>query len=177
MIKSVRYEGLGRKLTDAEIAKLRALWASIPGVQCKGLCVDECTHVPIAPIEAYYLIEKYDAKIQPSRHAGPEVMIPTLGADHTRCQFLTVDDRCSIYDDRPQVCRQYGHPVLTLACKHGCTQDRPLTFLESTMLTAAAMDMLEPGPITTWEGFTGMFDRMTVLVETSDELLPIGETA
>ena len=52
-------------------------------------------------------------------------MMPTLGINGP-CEFLR-EGRCSIYDDRPAVCREYGHKVLTLDCGHDCQPSRPFT--------------------------------------------------
>lgn len=138
-MKAVRIRA-DRKLTRQQIWEMKRLWHKIPHVHCKGLCQAACTNVPIMPVEALYLIEKHDAKLLPSWHGRGAVykatMLPTLGIDGP-CQFLQ-DGRCSIYEDRPAVCREYGHKVLMLDCGHDCRPARPRT-TEETATVALLM--------------------------------------
>jgi Fe-S-cluster containining protein len=118
---------LNRPLSVQEIDAMKAAWEAVPPVTaCKGLCFDSCTNVPINPVEAYYLIERHGAQIVKTVHPAndPEnpaaISMPTLGPDYTPCRFLTAERRCSIYEERPLVCRMFGHHALTLRCVHGC---------------------------------------------------------
>lgn len=53
------------------------------------------------------------------------------------CPFLA-NRRCSIYVDRPLVCRLFGHPQLgSLRCSHGCTSTRTLTAKQGADLMKA----------------------------------------
>jgi hypothetical protein len=62
-----------------------------------------------------------------------------------------VDGRCSVYEDRPTVCRLWG-ATESMPCPHGCRPDRPLSQDESHQLlrrAAAAgggMEWEGPGP-------------------------------
>lgn len=132
----------GKALTRQQIWEMKRLWRMVPHVQCKGLCQGACTNVPLPAVEALYLIQKYDAKIVPAGH-GPnlQVIMPTLGVQ-APCQFLKAG-RCSIYDDRPMVCRQYGHDVLTLSCGHGCKPVKPLPIRMVMDLMASLVYVLD----------------------------------
>jgi Fe-S-cluster containining protein len=116
-----------RKLSRQQIWEMKRLWRDVPHVQCKGLCQGACTNVPLMPVEAIYLIEKHAANPLPAWHGFgyKATMMPTLGINGP-CEFLR-EGRCSIYDDRPAVCREYGHKVLTLDCGHDCQPSRPFT--------------------------------------------------
>ena len=113
---------------------LRALWNAVPPVACKGLCQSSCQNVPIMPLEAMFLIERHGARVELAEHLG--ILFPTLGRN-APCQFLDAAGRCSIYEDRPLVCRQFGHDVVTLGCKHGCAPD-PATFSKYQFLISTA---------------------------------------
>lgn len=135
-------------LTWEQVLNMKALWPKVPGVKCKGLCANACTNVPITVVETLYLIERHKAEVVLARHQHlPEqedtaedgfFTFPTLGLNEP-CQFLK-EGRCSIYEERPLVCRAYGHPVLNLECPHGCEHD-PLTEgeLASLMLSMIAV--------------------------------------
>lgn len=121
---------LPRKFTRAEIRRLRKIWEKIPSVGCKGLCWRSCQNVPIWPAEAYYLIEKRQAAMVFAPHGyphpDPNHTLPTLG-DGKLCAFLTPEKRCSIYADRPFICRIFGHPVNRfMVCSYGCRSKTPI---------------------------------------------------
>lgn len=163
----------GEPLTRQQIWEMKRLWRTVPHVQCKGLCQAACTNVPLPPIEAYYLIQKHNATIVPAGHGSDLRMImPTLGVNGP-CQFLKAG-KCSIYEDRPLVCREYGHDVLTLQCEHGCTASVPLTeelALSLMVSLVYILDMTKYAP----DGYAKiLFTRM--LEQVGDMILEI-ETA
>lgn len=172
---------LERPLRKVEMRRMRSAWEEVPPVECKGLCQASCTQVPILPIEAYYLMEKYGTVIEPGFHPSympkkDQQVFPTLGNNQTPCQFLK-DGRCSIYEDRPLVCRMFGHPALTLSCSHGCTTKRPLTNFKCADLfskVAFAMQDQRPklDPETVPEFISHVrqaTEGITILMETPDE--------
>lgn len=92
---------------------LRALWARIPRVDCKGLCSGAC-----GPWHAS------KAEVDLLRLAAPEATTPSS----TTCPLLTPEGRCSAYRVRPLICRAWGG-IESLAderqddlmqCVHGC---------------------------------------------------------
>lgn len=85
------------------MAQLRRIWLDItnPAFYCKGLCADSCGPIGMTLLEESLL----------PRPAG-------FRADLS-CDFL-IDGRCSVYDDRPTVCRLYG-AIPEMRCGHGCT--------------------------------------------------------
>ena len=129
-----------RKLTRQQIFNMKRLWRMVPYIHCKGLCQRDCSNVPIMPVEALYLIEKHNAVLLPAIHGlNEQVMMPTLGLNKP-CEFLR-DGRCSIYEDRPLVCRMFGHPILTLDCGHGCKARTPMK-VEAFMDLMKSMSMI-----------------------------------
>jgi Fe-S-cluster containining protein len=101
--------GKGRKAGPA--AQLDAAYAQMPTVECKGLCQDGCGSVAMTPLEQQRIL---------TRHG---VSLPLVGAfamndPDARCPAL-VDGQCSVYADRPWICRAYG-TIEDLTCQHGC---------------------------------------------------------
>lgn len=90
-------------------ATLDDLFAMVPDVRCKGLCTDACTVIGMGTAER----ERVDA-------VGGKVNDLDRVAEITSpvCPSLTVG-RCSIYADRPLICRLYG-AAEGLECPHGC---------------------------------------------------------
>lgn len=84
---------------------LQELYARIPDVGCKGLCVDACGPIGMTRAE-WEMIQ--------AAHPGVRLAI---GPDW-KCSLLK-EGRCSIYNERPYVCRMYG-AVEAMRCPHGC---------------------------------------------------------
>ena len=101
--------------------KLRVLseiYASIPSPGCKGLCVDECTTIPVFPFELEQLEAATGRKL-PTMDAGDDLGGLLLGSEIGKPCPLLVLGRCSAYDHRPLICRAFGS-VEGLRCSHGC---------------------------------------------------------
>lgn len=183
-----RADGFPGPLTKSQENEMKRVWSDVPHVRCKGDCWDSCVHVPIAPVEALYLIEKLKINIPVGHHALPlmerDHVSPTLGSKQaglTQCEFLDEHRQCTIYEDRPLVCRQYGHPVMTLHCKHGCEVKRPLTD-EKAGEQLYSMSLILGTPrekqTSTWlrrmhdprsfDSLTQQYDKLTVTIETDD---------
>lgn len=110
--------------------RMKVVWSSVPKVHCKGLCQKECGNVPLLPVEALYLEQKLGRTFPEAVH-GNRFVFKTLG-DKVFCPFLTeisYRGRCSIYEDRPMICRSYGHDIDALRCEWGCEVERPMTTL------------------------------------------------
>lgn len=90
-------------MTDREI-EVRAIWAQIPSVNCKGHCTDSCGPIGMTAPEEAILAERGVA----------------VGFDR---ETLTCDQlkfgRCQVYEDRPLVCRLWG-AVPKMRCLWGC---------------------------------------------------------
>ena len=104
---------------------LREIYESIPSAGCKGLCVSECTTVPVFTFELAQL-EAVTARKLPTILAGDDIGGLLLGSEiGTPCPLLVMG-RCSVYDHRPLICRAFGS-VEGLRCPHGCRPDKLLS--------------------------------------------------
>lgn len=84
--------------------KVHAVYARVPDINCKGLCTECCGLIDMSNAEKL-LIEDVAGHLP--------------GVDeHLTCTML-VDGRCSIYADRPLICRLWG-AERSLPCPHGC---------------------------------------------------------
>jgi uncharacterized protein len=93
------------------LAQLEEFYGLIPKVQCLGKCQLACGPVGLFPIEA--------ENIKAKGHALP------VASEDLVCSKLSVTGTCSIYGDRPLVCRMYG-AVSALQCPYGCKSERLL---------------------------------------------------
>src|SRR5689334_4273070 len=108
----------------ATIKRIKRIWTKVPEVHCTGACYQACTNVPVLPAEAEYIEQKYKVQLPMlPTHLG--WILKTLGPASEPCRFLA-NHRCSIYEDRPLVCRTFGHNINPLMCPHGCTVAREL---------------------------------------------------
>lgn len=104
---------------------LREIYASIPNPGCKGLCVSECTTIPVSRFELEQLEIAVGRKL-PTQHldgVGDELVLGSSIGDP--CPLLALG-RCTAYEHRPLICRAYG-AVEGLRCAHGCRPDDLLT--------------------------------------------------
>ncbi|WP_371590837.1 YkgJ family cysteine cluster protein [Streptomyces sp. NBC_00470] len=83
-----------------------------PFTTCKGLCVDQCTQaVMTSKGERDTILKRHGIELLPAAPEGSEKPCPAL-----------VDGQCSVYADRPLICRLYG-VAEGLLCPHGCVPD------------------------------------------------------
>ncbi len=104
---------------------LKRIYDSFPGIECKGLCYDNCTVIPLSDLELKYIGQD---NISMRFAVNINVLNCTLDEEEKHipvCDML-VDNRCSIYDKRPMICRLYG-VVRGIECPHGCKPERPLS--------------------------------------------------
>lgn len=104
---------------------LNEIYATLPSVECKGLCWQTCAHINVLPIE---VVNIEHATGRPPEiinvpnlvNSQPMPMIKPTGVG--QCPYLVMR-RCSIHDQRPLICRVFGAAV-GLPCKHGCRTER-----------------------------------------------------
>lgn len=65
---------------------------------------------------------------------------PASPAGATRCALLRRDGACSVYVDRPLICRLWG-VVETMPCPFGCRPERWLSEQEALELAALAFSL------------------------------------
>lgn len=102
----------------------KALYAQIPSFKCKPGCTDCCGPVPFSAWE------KGRIKIEPAKDGRP-------------CPYLT-ETGCSIYEERPFMCRLFG-TVPEMPCEHGCAPAKMLSSAEGFKLLRKYKKMVEKG--------------------------------
>lgn len=122
--------------------RLRELYDLVPVVQCKGLCHGACCFIDASVRERERMehaggrrLTTIDARVEGGtrRDARGNLLA------RYRCSMLTTDGRCSVYEDRPMVCRLYG-AAEGLECKFGCQPQRLLlTVPEAVELLVESM--------------------------------------
>lgn len=95
--------------------RLKAVYAKIPGIVCKGLCHDTCGPILVARDEAQMMQRRGD-----------------LSFREECCPFLDPENRCGVHAHRPAICRLYGvADDPKMRCPHGCEPERLLSNQEA----------------------------------------------
>lgn len=95
-------------------AQLDALYASLPKLQCIGLCQNSCGPIVVSGLEWRRLAHR----------VGYE---PFSSKRDNTCSLLDQQTgRCTVYALRPTVCRLWG-VVENMPCPFGCVPERKLT--------------------------------------------------
>lgn len=87
---------------------IKKIYRSLPQVNCKGKCQEACSVALYSKAEEDRLIRR-------------GITPPTFDTDLT-CSKLK-DGRCSIYENRPYVCRAFG-ATKAMRCPFGCVPER-----------------------------------------------------
>lgn len=93
---------------------LERIYRAVPTVACRGLCSDSCGPIDMS-IEERRRIAAHGVNIPPAADALTAIREGRPVAD---CPALD-DGRCTVYDDRPLICRLWG-AVESMPCPHGC---------------------------------------------------------
>lgn len=88
------------------MSTLDDLYAALPALACKGLCSDSCYSVGATEAETVTIELRHGVKVE-------------TGFYPDGCPALSPFKRCSVYVDRPLICRLWGM-VPSMACSHGC---------------------------------------------------------
>jgi Fe-S-cluster containining protein len=130
-----------RHLSEAQRERMvRALWArvAVEDLHCRGLCHDSCGAIGYSTAERKVIQTRHGAFPVPQGELrGGKFEHP----DDIMCSALTPDKRCSIYDERPAICRLYGL-IRELPCAHGCVPRAWMTHGEAQTLIAE-LDAIE----------------------------------
>lgn len=108
-----------------QLRVLREVWDSMPSIECKGLCWESCSTVPVFPVELKLLTEHAGRELATTdlSYAGGRAV--GLGEFMKPCPFLVMR-RCTARDVRPTVCRAFG-VVDGMQCPHGCKPTKFIT--------------------------------------------------
>ncbi len=112
-------------------ASLADIYERIPEVRCKGLCQDSCGPIAMS-VEEDARLRARGVEIPPMAGAVEAIQ---RGEDYY-CPALQ-DGRCSVYDDRPTICRLWG-ATQSMPCPHGCSPPESLSQQESYDLLTRA---------------------------------------
>lgn len=107
-------------MNRAQRKALHEVYAKLPKLQCKGLCSESCGPIGVSQAEFDIFAERMGEEPVHAQMGDGTVMIP----DGPRgcCPALTHNGHCSMYSDRPAVCRLWG-VVETMKCPHGCVPE------------------------------------------------------
>jgi len=98
--------------------EIEAIYASLPKIDCKGLCHNACGAITMSSEEWRRLRKAF----------GPLKLVRP-----GRCPVLRDDNLCSAYKVRPLICRLYG-VVEGMKCPYGCKPAKYLTDEEAYRL-------------------------------------------
>jgi hypothetical protein len=85
------------------------LYAELPAIECKGKCSDSCGPIEMTKTEGKTLKKRLGHRV-------------AVCGDDLKCPMLTPAGWCSVYSDRPAICRLWGiaDPMI---CPHGCVPE------------------------------------------------------
>lgn len=109
-------------MNKARVAAMEAVYARVPRIACRRLCIAACGPINYSRLEA--------KRIEKRTHRLP------LADDSLTCNMLELGS-CSVYDIRPLICRLFG-VVDIMRCPHGCRPDRLLSDAEAKALLREA---------------------------------------
>ena len=93
-----------------------SIYALIPDVGCQGLCQDYCGPLFMSKAEQRRII----------RRTGRPI---SFDPGSLRCDRLSMFGRCTVYRDRPAICRLWA-AVDDIPCPWGCKPEKPLSAVE-----------------------------------------------
>lgn len=101
--------------------KVKKLWSKIPSIKCQRKCHATCGVIIMSEAEKKMIIDRIGHDPFIEQYIAIYSKIPGC----LSCPLLK-DEKCSIYDIRPAVCRIYG-AVKKMQCPHGCIPDKWLS--------------------------------------------------
>lgn len=147
-------KGRRRVVTAPPLERLHDLYAELPTIECKGYCANSCGPIDMSNVERSRLSDLgVDIPIySKAQHAAWMDQLRTYGEESLDCPAL-VDKksnpfapkmrmgRCSVYEDRPLICRLWG-VVESMPCESGCVvSPRMLTDAEAFDFIFRALDI------------------------------------
>lgn len=103
--------------------KLKKIYERIPKIDCKRLCHDACGPIAMSKLEYKILLEE----------SGKSSLAVSTSLS---CPLLK-DLSCSVYHNRPAICRLWGVvDAPYMRCPYGCIPERWLTDKESRSIIA-----------------------------------------
>jgi hypothetical protein len=106
-----RSGGASKQARDQRLAreaKLDAMYAELPALECKGLCADSCRTIDLSTVERDRIRQA----------GGPEIPPLLTTPDDSKCPALE-EGRCTVHPVRPMICRLWGIGE-QMKCQYGC---------------------------------------------------------
>ncbi len=100
------------------LKSLNEIYQKVPRVKCQGHCAPFCSAIGYESIEKMNIEEKHSQF--PSGFENP-----TDNGQTIRCGSLSSENRCTIYDERPMICRLFGATQMMMQCPVGCELMNP----------------------------------------------------
>lgn len=120
-----------RPADQTRAAALDKLYATLPAINCQGLCWDSCGRLPLLKVEQTRIAET----------TGITIPVATSGRAPMVCPALTMFRQCAAYTIRPLICRLWGL-VDNMPCTYGCAPDGGrLSVAEGYELLAQALEI------------------------------------
>lgn len=105
--------------------EIHKIYDSLPTIDCKGLCWNSCGPIDMSDAERARTVE-LGANIQVFTEERSQAWARDERLYCSALSFNTQGGRigCSIYEDRPLICRIWGLSEGDLACPNGCEPTR-----------------------------------------------------
>lgn len=143
---------MNRKAKQRALARLDALYATLPRLECKGLCYQSCGPIGLTRLEYDRLI---DEQKKMTGKTGPVI----FDEHRQACSLLTLDNRCALYSARPGICRLFGISQ-NMACPFGCVPERWLTTEETAAFLQSLANASDPFNAGHSWCFTGTLEQL-----------------
>jgi hypothetical protein len=127
-------------MTVAAEQELRAIYESLPRLECRRLCHGSCGPVVMSGLEWERLIEAHE-----ERECDADLVSPYLERE---------SGLCGAYELRPLICRLWG-ATERLRCEFGCEPERALSDAEVEALVARVEALSGSAPRSAWRGWSG----------------------
>lgn len=129
-------------------ADLHAIYAQVPTVECKGLCADSCGPIDASGRERQ-LLRQQGVRLPDREKVLLEI---ATGAKGYRCPALSDDNRCTVYVQRPLICRLWG-AVESMPCTYGCQPSTaPLPDVDAQVLLSESLRVGGDSPMRSADG-------------------------
>ena len=93
---------------------LNKIYERVPKVRCQGHCNPFCSAIGLEKIEVLNIEQNRKSFLPATEIKHPD------GSTTIRCGELDSENRCSIYDARPMICRLFGATQMMMQCPVGC---------------------------------------------------------
>lgn len=124
------------------IEKLQAIYDSLPTIECQGKCYESCGPISVSPVERRYVSESGKELQMVDRRKVAQHFTAKHDDDTDGCINCPMlkENRCTIYDTRPLICRLWGI-VESMPCIFGCKPSRVISDAEARKLISIVQSL------------------------------------